>query len=184
MVASSLLRTARARAGATQRELARRTGVSQGTIARIETGQTAPRLDTLERLLAECGMSLVLAPRRPFDPASADLSELALSDRARIWLPVMVERIVARFHPDQIILFGSQAKGRTRPDSDVDLLVVLPRVTTKREAQIAIRAALADLPLAKDILVSTPDELARRGRVSGTVLSAAVAEGVLIYVAE
>ena len=38
----------------------------------------------------------------------------------------MVRRIVERFHPEKIILFGSYARGTAGPDSDVDLLVVLP----------------------------------------------------------
>jgi predicted nucleotidyltransferase len=42
-----------------------------------------------------------------------------LSDR-------MVRRIVRRFHPVKIILFGSQARGMATADSDVDLLVILP----------------------------------------------------------
>jgi predicted nucleotidyltransferase len=41
----------------------------------------------------------------------------------------MVKRIVRQFAPDQIILFGSQARGDAGPDSDVDLLVVMPTDT-------------------------------------------------------
>jgi predicted nucleotidyltransferase len=37
----------------------------------------------------------------------------------------MVERIVAKFHPLRIVLFGSRARGTDTPDSDIDLLVVL-----------------------------------------------------------
>jgi len=40
----------------------------------------------------------------------------------------MTERIVQRFHPVRVILFGSHARGDARPDSDVDLLVMLRRV--------------------------------------------------------
>ena len=39
----------------------------------------------------------------------------------------MVARIVRRFHPDRVILFGSHARGTAGPDSDVDLLVELSR---------------------------------------------------------
>ena len=38
----------------------------------------------------------------------------------------MVGRIVERFDPERIILFGSAARGEAGPDSDVDLLVVMP----------------------------------------------------------
>ena len=50
-----LLREARARAGFSQRELARRAGTSQSVIARIERGQTSPSHRTLDRLLAAAG---------------------------------------------------------------------------------------------------------------------------------
>jgi predicted nucleotidyltransferase len=38
----------------------------------------------------------------------------------------MVRRRVRRFKPDESIVFGSHAGGTARPDSNVDLLVVLP----------------------------------------------------------
>lgn len=53
--AAELLRTARARAGLSQRALAVRAGTTQSVVARIERGQTSPTWDTLERLLAAAG---------------------------------------------------------------------------------------------------------------------------------
>ena len=52
------LRAARQRAGLSQRDLARKTGVAQPTIARIELGHVEPRVGTLQRLLAACGAAL------------------------------------------------------------------------------------------------------------------------------
>jgi len=46
------------------------------------------------------------------------------------YLPEVVDRIARRFHPVRIILFGSWARGTAREDSDIDLLVVLPRLNT------------------------------------------------------
>lgn len=57
------LRRARRRAGLTQRALAEATGVAQPTIARIETGNEIPRVDTLARLLEGCGERLEAVPR-------------------------------------------------------------------------------------------------------------------------
>jgi len=53
-----MLRMARRRAGLTQRELARRAGVPQPTISRIERGQVSPSLATLGPLIEACGMQL------------------------------------------------------------------------------------------------------------------------------
>ena len=89
----------------------------------------------------------------------------------------MASRIVAQFHPDQIILFGSHARGDAHPDSDVDLLVVMPVDGSKREKMIEIGVALHDIPLPKDIIVSTPEEFAWRKEIIGTIERPAVREG-------
>ena len=96
-------------------------------------------------------------------------------------LDTMVDRIVARFHPRRVVLFGSRARGTAAPESDIDLLVVLDRVADKRQAAIEIRRALSDLPVCKDIIVTTPDEIARRGDLAGSVLRPALREGKVVY---
>ena len=63
MDASTLVRYARAKANLSQRELGRRAGVTQASIARIESGETSPRFETLERLLSTCGFELEPVPR-------------------------------------------------------------------------------------------------------------------------
>jgi len=57
------LREARRRAGITQEELARRAGLRQPAVARIEAGGVTPRVDTLDRLLRASGISLTVEPR-------------------------------------------------------------------------------------------------------------------------
>ena len=97
------------------------------------------------------------------------------------WIPVMVERIVRDFDPRRIILFGSQARGDAVPDSDIDLLVVMDQVVDKRAVAVEIRVALADLPASKDIVVTTPREIAERGRLVGSILRPALKEGRVLY---
>jgi predicted nucleotidyltransferase len=93
----------------------------------------------------------------------------------------MVRRIVSRFHPERIILFGSHARGDARPDSDVDLLVVLPFSGSKHEKQMEIRLALRDIRIPMDIVVATPEEFLWRKEVPGTIERPAVREGKLLY---
>ena len=96
-------------------------------------------------------------------------------------IEVMTDRIVRECHPLKIILFGSHARGEAGPESDVDLLVVLPEVLNTRQAAVAVRRLLVDLPVPKDIIVTTPAEIARRGDVVGTVLRPALREGKVLY---
>ena len=61
--AARFLRAARAKAGLTQRELAKKSRIPQPTIAAIETGRQEPRHATLERLLRACGFQLEIFPK-------------------------------------------------------------------------------------------------------------------------
>ena len=94
---------------------------------------------------------------------------------------IMVDRIVGRFRPLRVVLFGSQARGTATEWSDVDLLVVLPDVSDKRRAAIEFRRSLGDLPASKDIVVSTPEEIEQRGHLVGSVLHAALRDGRVVY---
>ena len=94
----------------------------------------------------------------------------------------MVDRIVARFHPERIILFGSRARGEGRPDSDVDLLVVMAVDGAKRRQQLEIRAALHDIRVPKDIIVTTPEDFEWRKEIVGTIERPAAIEGEILYV--
>ena len=96
-------------------------------------------------------------------------------------ISTMVDRIVGNFEPSRVVLFGSQAPGAANEWSDVDLLVVMDNAPDKRRAAVEIRRALSDMPVCKDIVVTTPDEIARRGHVVGTVLHAALREGRVLY---
>ena len=93
----------------------------------------------------------------------------------------MVERIADRFDPERILLFGSRSRGDARDWSDVDLLVVMPDGTDRREAAVEMAVAVGDLPIAKDIIVTTPSHIAQRGHVIGTVLRPALREGTVLY---
>ena len=97
------------------------------------------------------------------------------------FISIMTERIVRDFDPLQIILFGSQARGDADRDSDIDLLVVFRELTDKRKTAIDIDRALADLPIAKDIIVSTPEELERSRTRIGSVLRYAQQEGKVLW---
>ena len=96
-------------------------------------------------------------------------------------IDAMVRRIVAQFDPEQIVLFGSHARGTAGPDSDVDLLVIMPFFGSKRAKQLELRMAVYDVAVPKDIILVSPDEIAERRNVPGTVIQPAMQEGQVIY---
>lgn len=82
-----MLREARRQAHLTQRALAERIRVPQATVARIESGAVVPRVDTLDRLLAGCGLTLtsVPAPGSGVDRTTIrELLALSPGDRLRL----------------------------------------------------------------------------------------------------
>jgi transcriptional regulator with XRE-family HTH domain len=86
---ADLIRTARSRAGLTQRELARRAGTAQSVVARIEQGATSPTWETLTRLLAAAGFEIDAR----LDLGIADASHM-LSDVPRILRLTPAERLL------------------------------------------------------------------------------------------
>jgi len=104
-----------------------------------------------------------------------------IMDSAREKIEEMVRRIVARFDPDKIILFGSHARGEGGPDSDADLLVVMEVDGSRREKAVEIDVALADILLPKDVIVLTPDYVERHRDIVGTIVYPALREGTVLY---
>ena len=91
-----------------------------------------------------------------------------------------VRQIVESFWPEQIILFGSYASGQPRPESDVDLLVVIE--TSLREAEQAARICQGiDYHFALDLIVRTPATLARRLSLGNPFLLEVTQKGRVLY---
>ena len=93
----------------------------------------------------------------------------------------LVDRVVAEADPLRVILFGSRARGAARPDSDVDLLVVLPDGTDRRRAMARISSRRPVLDV--DVLVATPEVLDRHGADPGLIYGQALRSGRDVYVA-
>src|SRR5437588_8212734 len=89
----------------------------------------------------------------------------------------MVKRIVRKFRPEQVILFGSQARGDAGPDSDVDLLVVMDFEGSAFDKGLEIQQVLPDNPLPVDVIVTSPEAFAWRKEVVGTIEWPAAKEG-------
>lgn len=90
-------------------------------------------------------------------------------------------RALARaFRPQKIILFGSYAHGEPGPDSDVDLLVVMPFQGRAVDQVVAMRERVAS-PFALDLLVKTPAEIAARLAIGCPFTAELLSRGRVMY---
>lgn len=93
----------------------------------------------------------------------------------------IVERLVAEADPLRVILFGSRATGTARPDSDIDLLVVMPDGTPRRREMARLASLLPILDVDVDLLVATPDVLERHRDNPGFIYRTILRTGRDLY---
>lgn len=92
----------------------------------------------------------------------------------------LCEQIARDFHPEKIILFGSHAYGHAGPDSDVDLLVVMPFEGRPTKQAITILNRLNALtPI--DLLVRTPEQVQERLALGDQFMREIVERGKVLY---
>ena len=96
-------------------------------------------------------------------------------------LQKITERLLQEFHPDRIILFGSQARGKADDRSDVDILVVCPIEKNRRALMVAMDRALKGLGIARDVVVLSPEEFERDRHIPGSIAHPAFLEGKILY---
>lgn len=93
----------------------------------------------------------------------------------------MAELIVRACDPEEVLLFGSFAKGRQREHSDIDLLVI-----TAKRASDALRHELRDLllrfPVSVDVHLLTPDEARAAWADPGCFAQSILSTAVPLYV--
>lgn len=99
-------------------------------------------------------------------------------------LDEIVKRVTRAVQPVRVVLFGSAVRGEIGPNSDLDILVVMPDGTHRREAPRAIYQALRGLGMAKDIVVATEHDIRQYGDNPSLVLKPALEEGKELYHAE
>jgi len=98
------------------------------------------------------------------------------------WASRVADRIVERCDASRIVLYGSVARGDDGPDSDIDLLVVMPVVGRRHDTSVRVLNELRDLPVPIDITVVDPEHLDEEASVPG-VVRAAMREGRVLVAA-
>jgi len=95
----------------------------------------------------------------------------------------LVRRIVEAAHPLRIVLFGSAARGDSGRYSDIDVLVVMPEGSHRRETARTIYRNLLGFGLPVDVVVATSADLEKYADSPGLVYREALREGRELYAA-
>jgi uncharacterized protein len=96
-------------------------------------------------------------------------------------LQSLVEEILRSCDPDEILLFGSHAKGIDRPDSDLDLLVIGDFREAKFLRRRIVEEALARSPIPVDIHLMTREELECSARTPFAFPASVLAQAITLY---
>jgi predicted nucleotidyltransferase len=96
-------------------------------------------------------------------------------------LGTAVRRIVERFDPDEVILFGSRARGDAREDSDYDLLIIGPSSESRAHRTGPVYRALAGRTFSIDILWWTREEIEEWRDVRSHFINRALRDGRTLY---
>jgi len=93
----------------------------------------------------------------------------------------LVQRIVEIVDPLKIILFGSAVRGDMGPDSDIDVLVVMPEGVHRRKTAQLLYREIRGLGVPFDILITTPQNLEKHKNNIGLIYQTILREGKEVY---
>lgn len=93
----------------------------------------------------------------------------------------VVRTIAEAIQPQKIILFGSRATGKARPDSDLGLVIIYACEKSKRQIKLDIHRLLEPASFPADLFVLTPEEMLRQLHVANTLARELAERGVTVY---
>jgi len=93
----------------------------------------------------------------------------------------VTRRILEIVQPQRVLLFGSSARGKFTPDSDLDVLVIVRGPVHRRQLAQRINRNLHGVGAPVDIVVATEEDIAQYGDKLGTILRPALTEGQVLY---
>lgn len=96
-------------------------------------------------------------------------------------LTSITRTIVDALDPEQVVLFGSRARGDYHGDSDYDLMVVMESDLQPADRAAAVHDLFLRRHWSMDVVVYTPAEIARWSNSVGTIAYTAVHEGHVVY---
>lgn len=95
----------------------------------------------------------------------------------------LIAKIIREVNPLRIVLFGSAARGDMGPESDLDLLIVMPAGSHRRRTAQHLYRQLSGIGVPFDLVVATNEDLERHRNNPGLIYSVALSEGKELYAA-
>lgn len=123
------------------------------------------------------------SPLCQFCEATSEASPLLVGDQGEVLtdLNAVIERLIATYDPERIILFGSHATGRAQEGSDIDLLILKESDRIPLDRRIEVERILSDRLVPLDLLVYTPQEVWDLYAAGSPFLEEVLGHGRVLY---
>ena len=92
----------------------------------------------------------------------------------------ITEQIVKKYKPEKIILFGSFAYGKSKPSSDIDLLII-KKTNQKKVDRIKKVLMMTESNLPLEPLVYNPEEIKERLSLGDFFFQDIIQKGKVVY---
>lgn len=175
----ALVRASGGSVASVQREVERLEDIGLVTSVIDESGRRQVTLVEDHPFTGPLGGMLAADPRAQYEARSRQMPDLRPEIAAILggW----VDAIVTGFDPIEIVLFGSQANGTADEASDIDLLVVLPKVRDEVGVSVALMEALWPRTVGVDVFAVDPARLEQALSRHSSVIRDALEGGVVLY---
>ncbi len=128
-------------------------------------------------------MTAPTQPQPAPDPGMMGPETIPMTPAQESLLQQIRETIIREVHPQLIVLFGSRARGEATEDSDWDFLIVgeADPAEGRRHRLGRLYCALENVPVSKDLLLYTPDEVETWRGARNHIIARALREGRILY---
>ena len=91
------------------------------------------------------------------------------------------QTIIRDFNPEKLILFGSEARGTSAADSDIDLLVIMPFSGSVLKQAAKVYKSIDGRQISVDLIVRTPEQIRERERIGDVFFREVLTTGKVIH---
>jgi uncharacterized protein len=98
-------------------------------------------------------------------------------------IDILVRQIVDIARPLRIVLFGSATSENVLPGSDLDVLVVMPAGTHRRQTAQRLYREISGVGMPFDLIIATPQDLVNHQNNIGLIYHSILRDGKEIYAA-